>query len=150
MAQLSERKVAPSVDNKGNYIMNKHAPETLPLYPETMKKEALDSIPPFPKEELISGEQENWTKIIHHGEVVVALYESTPARIAVNKPFPYDEFINVLEGELILTHIDGKKQTFKAGDSVLLPKGWMGTWDMTKHFREMIVVETKAMEAAEG
>jgi uncharacterized cupin superfamily protein len=150
MALLSERKVVPSVENKGNYIMNKHTPETLPLYPETMKKETLDSIPPFPKEELINGDQENWTKIIHHGEVVVALYESTPARIAVNKPFPYDEFINVLEGELILTHIDGNKQTFKAGDSVLLPKGWMGTWDMTEHFREMIVVETKAMEAAEG
>ena len=128
--------------------MNK--PEIVPLYPEAMKKEALDSIPPFPKEELISGEQENWTKIIHHGEVVVALYESTPARIAVNKPFSYDEFVNVLEGELILTDTDGNKQTFKTGDSVLVPKGWMGTWDMPKHFREMIVVETKAMEEAEG
>jgi uncharacterized cupin superfamily protein len=125
-------------------------PEFVSLYPEAMKKEALDSIPPFPKEELISGDQENWTKIVHHGEVVVALYESTPARIAVNKPFPYDEFVNVLEGELILTDTEGKQQTFKAGDSVLVPKGWMGTWDMPQHFREMIVVETKAMEEAEG
>jgi len=125
-------------------------PEILPLYPEAMKQEALDAIPPFPKEELISGEQENWTKIIHYGEVVVALYESTPAVIAVNKPFSYDEFVNVLEGELILTDTDGNKQTFTAGESVLVPKGWMGTWDMPKHFREMIVVETKAMEEAEG
>ena len=125
-------------------------PEIVPLYPKKMKKEALDSIPPFPKEELLSGKQENWTKIVYHGEVVVALYESTPARIAVNKPFPYDEFIHVLEGELVLTPVNGTKQTFKAGDSVLLPKGWMGTWDMTEHFREMVVVETKAMMEAEG
>ena len=126
------------------------APEIVPLHLEAMKKEALDSIPPFPEDELLRGEQENWTKIIYQGEVVVALYESTPARIAVNKPFPYDEFVTVLEGELILTHIDGKKQTFKAGDSFLVPKGFLGTWDMTKHFREMVVVETKAMMKAEG
>ena len=125
-------------------------PDIVALHLAAMKKEALDSIPPFPEDELLSGEQENWTKVIYQGEVVVALYESTPARIAVNKPFPYDEFVTVLEGELILTHIDGTKQTFKAGDSVLLPKGWMGTWDMTKHFREMVVVETKAMMEAEG
>ena len=125
-------------------------PDIVALHLAAMKKEALDSIPPFPEDELLSGEQENWTKVIYQGEVVVALYESTPARIAVNKPFPYDEFVYVLEGELILTHIDGKKQTFKAGDSFLVPKGFLGTWDMTKHFREMVVVETKAMMEAEG
>ncbi len=125
-------------------------PDIVALHLAAMKKEALDSIPPFPEDELLSGEQENWTKVIYQGEVVVALYESTPARIAVNKPFPYDEFVTVLEGELILTHIDGNKQTFKAGDSFLVPQGFLGTWDLTKHFREMVVVETKAMMEAEG
>ena len=125
-------------------------PDIVALHLAAMKKEALDSIPPFPEDELLSGEQENWTKVIYQGEVVVALYESTPARIAVNKPFPYDEFVTVLEGELILTHIDGKKETFKAGDSFLVPKGFLGTWHMTKHFREMVVVETNAMMEAEG
>ena len=134
----------------GASMQTQAAPEIVPLHLETMKKESLDSIPPFPKEELLSGEQENWTKVMYHGEVVVALYESTPALIAVNKPFPYDEFVTVLEGEVILTHIDGSKQTFKAGDSFLVPKGFLGTWDMTQHFREMVVVETKAMMEAEG
>jgi len=134
----------------GASMQTQATPEIVALHLEAMKKEALDSIPPFPEDELLSSEQENWTKVIYQGEVVVALYESTPARIAVNKPFPYDEFVTVLEGELILTHIDGKKQTFKAGDSFLVPKGFLGTWDMTKHFREMVVVETKAMMEAEG
>jgi hypothetical protein len=74
------------------------APEIVPLHLEAMKKEALDSIPPFPEDELLSEKQENWTKIVYHGEVVVALYESTPALIAVNKPFPYDEFVYVTQG----------------------------------------------------
>jgi uncharacterized cupin superfamily protein len=134
----------------GAGMQTQATPDIVALHLAAMKKEALDSIPPFPEDELLSGEQENWTKVIYQGEVVVALYESTPARIAVNKPFPYDEFVTVLEGELILTHIDGNKQTFKAGDSFLVPKGFLGTWDMTKHFREMVVVETKAMMEAEG
>ena len=134
----------------GASMQTQAAPEIVPLHLEAMKKESLDSIPPFPKEELLSGEQENWTKVMYHGEVVVALYESTPALIDVNKPFPYDEFVTVLEGELVLTHIDGNKQTFKEGDSFLVPKGFLGTWHMTKHFREMVVVETEAMMKAEG
>ena len=126
------------------------APEIIPLYPEAMKKEALDSTPPPPEEELPGVKRETWVKILHQGEVLIAVFESTPALIDIKEPFPYDEFVHVLEGELILTHIDGKKQTFKVGDSFLVPKGFLGTWDMTKHFREMVVVETKAMEEAEG
>ena len=130
-------------------IKTPSTPELIPLYPDAMKKESLDEIPPFPEDELLSGSQKNWMKILHQGEVTISLYESTPALIAVNKPFPYDEFVHVLEGELILTHIDGNKQTFKAGDSFMLSKGFLGTWDMTKHFREMVVVETEAMMKAE-
>ena len=32
------------------------APEIVALHLETMKKEALDSIPPFPEDELLSGD----------------------------------------------------------------------------------------------
>ena len=125
-------------------------PDIVALHLEVMKKETLDSIPPFPEDELLSGEQENWTKIIYQGEVIVAIYESTPALIDVNKPFPYDEFVTILEGELVLTHKDGNKQTFKEGDSFLVPKGFLGTWHMTKHFRELVVTETEATMKAEG
>jgi len=126
------------------------APEVVPMHSEPMKKAALDLIPPFPEEVILKGKQENWMKILHQGEVVVALYESTPALIDINEPFPYDEHVLVLEGEVTLTHIDGTAQTFKEGDSFLVPKGFLGTWDMPKHYRELIVVETKAWNEAEG
>ena len=126
------------------------APEIIPLHRDSVKNEALDEIPPYPEDEILRGEHKNWVKVVHQGEVTIALYESTPVLIDIRNPFPYDEFVLVLEGEIILTHIDGNQNTFKAGDSFMVPKGFIGTWDMTKHFREMVVVETKAMMEAEG
>jgi uncharacterized cupin superfamily protein len=126
------------------------APEVLPLSPIKMQQMALDEIPPFPPEVVLKGEQKNWISVLHQGEVIVALYESTAAVIDVNTPFPYDEFVLVLEGEVILTAVNGKQQIFKEGDTFLVPKGWLGTWDMPSHYREMIIVETQAWEAVEG
>ncbi len=135
-------------------IQSQAAPEAVPeivsMHTDTMKKATLELISPFPEEVILKGKQENWMKIIHQGEVVVALYESTPALIDIKEPFPYDEHVLVLEGEVTLTHIDGTAQTFKEGDSFLVPKGFLGTWDMPVHYREMIVVETKAWNEAEG
>lgn len=126
------------------------APEVVPLYPEAMNKAALSEIPPYPDEFVLKGKQKNWMSILHQGEVVIALYESTPALIAITESFPYDEYVHVLEGEVTLTHVDGKKQTFKKGDNFLVPKGFLGTWDMPVHYREMIVVETKTWNESEG
>ncbi len=125
------------------------APELIPLYPEAVKNEQLDEIPPFPEDER-RGPQSNWMTVLHSGEVTVAVYESTPVLIEIKKPFPYDEYVHVLEGEVTLTDLDGNENTFKAGENFLVPKGFLGTWNMTSHYREMVVVETKAMAKAEG
>ncbi len=39
--------------------------------------------------------------------------------------------------------------TLKWGETFLVPKGWMGTWDMPVRYREMIVIETDALLAVE-
>ena len=134
----------------GVSMQTQAAPEIVPLHLEAMKKEALDPMPPSPEEELLGVKREKWVKVLHQGEVMVAVFETTPALIDIKEPFPYDEFVHVLKGELILTHIDGKKQTFKVGDSFLVPKGFLGTWHITKHYRELVVVETKAAMKTEG
>ena len=125
------------------------APELIPLYPEAVKKESLAQIPPFPEDER-AGPQSNWMTVLHSGEVTVAVYESTPVLIEIKEPFPYDEYVHVLEGEVTLTDLDGNENTFKAGENFLVPKGFLGTWNMTTHYREMVVVETNAMMKAEG
>ena len=125
------------------------APEFLPLDADELRAMELESIPPFPAELVLEGESENWESVLHQGDIVVSVFAASPAILDVNEPFPYDEFVLVLEGEVTLTNVDGGKQTYKEGETFLVPKGWMGTWDMPVKYREMIVIETDALLAAE-
>ncbi len=125
------------------------APEILPLDADELRQMDLESVPPFPAEIVLEGENENWESVIHQGQFVVSVFEASPAVIDVSEPFPYDEFVLVLEGEVTLTNVDGGKQTYKEGDTFLVPKGWLGTWDMPYKYREMIVIETDALLTGE-
>ena len=109
----------------------------------------LESIPPWPDELVLSGTNKHWQKILHMGEFVVVLYESEAAVIDVSYPFPYDEYVLVIEGEVILTSTTGDRQRYGVGESFVVPKGWMGTWDMPVKYREKIVVERKAWDESE-
>lgn len=125
------------------------APGALPLDAAVLRKMELESIAPFPEEIIIDGKSETWEKTIHKGDVVVAVYEFSPAVIKISEPFPYDEFVLVLEGTVRLSDMDDNTKTYKEGDIFLLPKGWMGTWDMPAKFREMVIIETKAWQEGE-
>jgi len=125
------------------------APEFLPLDADELREMELESIPPFPPEIVLEGESENWEQVLHQGDFVVAVFEASPAIIDINEPFPYDEFVQVLDGEVTLTNVDGETATYKQGDTFLVPKGWMGTWDMPVRYREMIIVDTQAWLAEE-
>ena len=56
---------------------------------------------------------------------------------AVNDPPPADH----LGG-------DGQVQEFVAADSLMVPKGFTGTWQMLGNYRELIVVERESYENA--
>lgn len=126
------------------------APEVLPLFTEALRQTELEPLPPWPEGVVISGTNEHAQKILHEGQVVSVLYGAEAALLGVGAPFPYDEYVVVLEGEVILTSQGGSPKTFGVGDSFLVPKGWMGTWDMPVKYREKIIVEAKAWNAAEG
>jgi uncharacterized cupin superfamily protein len=99
---------------------------------------------------VLSGANKHGQKVLHSGNVVAALYGAEAARLSVGEPFPYDEYVLVLSGEVTLTSNSGESQTFGTGDSFLVPKGWTGIWDMPGRYLEKIVVETAAWNAAEG
>ncbi len=124
------------------------APGVLPLKVEELKLLKLDSIPPWPAEMVLKGTNEHWQKVLHQGEFVVTIYEAQPALIDISTPYPYDEFVLVLEGEVTLSATEGEKRTYRAGDSFVVPKGFTGTWNMPVKFREMILVETRAWLAS--
>jgi uncharacterized cupin superfamily protein len=68
----------------------------------------------------------------------VAFWESE-AGVLRSFNYPMDEFIYVLEGNVVTTDADGTRHEFRVGDTFVLPKGWVGTWDMKTHFKKIIV-----------
>ena len=55
--------------------------EVLSLNTKDLQEAALESIPAWPEEMVLSGTNQHWQKVLHEGEFVVALYEAMPAVI---------------------------------------------------------------------
>ena len=53
--------------------------------------------------------------------------------------YPLDEFVYVLEGDVTTVDADGTRHEFHPGDAFVIPKGWVGTWDMKTRFKKIIV-----------
>lgn len=96
-----------------------------------------------------SGGEYNSETRIFEGENIVAIWDSGPAKLIFDEPSQYDEFVLVLKGELILSDNEGNSANYKQGDMFILPKGFTGTWEMPKDFRELIVIDTEAYNGAE-
>jgi uncharacterized cupin superfamily protein len=118
---------------------------------EKLAGRGLESFEPFPKEIVVSGRSEHSFHTFFSGEeVVVEVYQAEPAKLKIDEPWPYDEFIHLLSGELVLTDSTGKVTRYVAGESLVVPKGFLGTWEMVGKFRELVVIEKKAYVRAEG
>jgi uncharacterized cupin superfamily protein len=75
----------------------------------------------------------------HTGKIQVSVYESEPAKVRIDGAL-YDEFVQILEGRLILTPDGGDEYEFKQGDSLVVPKGFTGYWHMPEKYRELIII----------
>ena len=84
--------------------------------------------------------------IFHHDKIHVSVIEAGPDKVRVDG-LPYDEFVHIVMGRLILTLDDGRKFEFEQGDSFILPKGFVGIWEMPERYRELVVVDTEALPA---
>ena len=84
------------------------------------------------------------THNFHTGNIMVSVYEAGPGKVRIEGSV-YDEFITILEGRLILTPDGGGEHAYKAGDSLIVPKGYQGGWEMPERYRELIVVDTEFM-----
>ena len=126
------------------------APAPVRLDADKLAGLGLEEFEPFPKEMVLSGHSKHSYHTFFSGEeVVVEVYEAEPAKLKVDEPWPYDEFIYVLSGKLVLTDSTGEVTQYVAGESLVVPKGFVGTWEMQGNFRELVVIEKKAYERAE-
>jgi uncharacterized cupin superfamily protein len=126
------------------------APEPIPLKAGPLNVMELETIEPWPESFIISGVSEHEEKLLHRGEVVVYLYAARPLVLDISIPFTIDEFVWVLDGELVLTHEDGRIESYVAGDTLLVPKGFKGTWEMRGNYRELVVIETRDNDSSES
>jgi uncharacterized cupin superfamily protein len=107
---------------------------------------------PFvPPEDVLQGNHRPRGEVLYYGEqLIMEVYEDDPVTFRFGDPFPFDEFVTVLSGKLILTGTDGVAQEFTAGDSLVVPKGFTGTWQMLGNYRELVAIEREAYEQAYG
>jgi uncharacterized cupin superfamily protein len=107
---------------------------------------------PFvPPELILEGHHRPRGETLYSGkELTLEIYEDGPATYAAGDPFDVDEFVLVMSGKLILTDAGGRVQEFVAGDSLVVPKGWIGEWKMVGNYRELIAIVTSAYEEADA
>ena len=102
-----------------------------------------------PPELILEGHHRPRGEVLYQGkELTLEIYEDGPATYASGDPFDVDEFVLVMSGKLILTDVGGQVHEFVAGDSLVVPKGFTGTWKMLGNYRELIAVGTAAYENA--
>ena len=91
------------------------------------------------------GERESSSShVFHHDKIHVSVIEAGPGKVRI-EGLPYDEFVHILKGRLILSLDDGREFKFARGDSLIVPKGYVGYWDMPEKYRELVVVDTEAL-----
>jgi len=119
---------------------------------EKLAGHGLEGYEPFPDEIVLAGESKHSYFTSFTGkELVVEVYQAAPAKLRIDDPWPYDEFILLLSGRLVLTDAEGTVTEYETGESLVVPKGFRGTWEMQGDFRELVVIETEAyMSSEEG
>ena len=103
----------------------------------------LTAIPPDAYQDiLVAGELNMRVASLFEGkELRVSIFESTPAKTDHRtRPTDIDEFVYVLSGKLILTEPNGMRHEYVPGDSLVLPIGYTGTWEMQGNYRELVVL----------
>ena len=83
--------------------------------------------------------------MFHTGKIMVSVYEAEPGKVHIDGSL-YDEFVQILEGRLILTPDSGGEFEFKTGESLVVPKGYKGGWHMPEKYRELMVIDTAYLE----
>lgn len=81
------------------------------------------------------------------GQWTVGIWDSTPYhRKTIN--FPRHELMHILEGEVTITEEGFAPQTFKAGDSFLVPMGTRSDWKTTRYVRKIYCIMQPRQAAA--
>jgi uncharacterized cupin superfamily protein len=51
-----------------------------------------------------------------------------------------NEFVHIIGGSMTVTPEGGESVTLKAGDTMVFPRGWEGTWEIHETLRKLYVI----------
>jgi len=75
------------------------------------------------------------------GQLDAGIWECEPNRHVIEAA-PYDEFVYLLQGQIDVIDDEGGVESYKAGDSFVMPRGCKCTWDVKEPVRKLYVVLT--------
>lgn len=77
-----------------------------------------------------------------YGRFRSGVWQCTPGLVAM-KDWPYHEFCLLLSGRVIITPEGGSPREYKAGDALVLPMGFTGTWEILETVRKYYAVQAR-------
>lgn len=77
-----------------------------------------------------------------YGRFKSGVWQCTPGIVAM-KDWPYHEFCVLLSGRVIITPDGGSPREYKAGDALVLPMGFTGTWEILETVRKYYAVQAR-------
>jgi uncharacterized protein len=95
----------------------------------------------LPAEKLISGnpKQVAWnTYTGADGKFFAGIWQSEVGKWHIR--YTEEEYCHVLQGLSVITDAQGKAVTVSAGDRFLVPRGFVGTWEVVEPTRKIYVI----------
>lgn len=74
------------------------------------------------------------------GRFSCGVWQCSPGLVAMTD-WPYDEFCVLLTGRVVITPDGGEPREYAAGDALVLPKGFTGTWKIEETVRKYYAIQ---------
>lgn len=100
---------------------------------------------PVPKRVAGDPEQRLWSEYADaSGKFFVGVWESDPGTWRVQ--YTEEEYCRILEGRSLLTASDGTVTAVGPGDEFVIPRGFVGTWQVIETTRKTYVIYEPGIE----
>ena len=82
----------------------------------------------------------NFTAFATEDEKILSgVWECAPCREEIDA-YPVHEMMTVISGTVVLTHPDGRSESFTAGDTFFIAKGSPCIWEITETLRKFYMI----------
>ncbi len=106
---------------------------------DTLDAPGIDSVVPEAKRIAGNPRQTVW---MHYtdpsSQFFVGIWRSEPGKWAIS--YTEEEFCHMLDGVSVITSAAGEAVTVRAGDSFVMPRGFVGTWEVVEPTTKRFVV----------